>query len=174
MSSPNFKLPTIYTLFFLIIEPISALVGAFYANFKPLQYLRLTHADSSPTTTSNIPLSTSVALTQLANLYLLFAINEAVVLRSTSSLRVWRAVLIGLLIADAGHLYSVSSLGYGVYFKFWDWNEMMWGNIAFVYAGAAMRIAFLTGVGLNTEGGRDGAMKAEMKREMQAAMKKIG
>jgi len=72
----NFKLPALYSWFFLFIEPVSALVGAYFANFKQADYLSMTHLASSPA--SEIPLSTSIVLTQLANLYLLFAINEAV------------------------------------------------------------------------------------------------
>ncbi|KAL3419372.1 NADP-dependent alcohol dehydrogenase-like protein [Phlyctema vagabunda] len=173
MSSPNFKLPTLYSFFFLVVEPISTFVGAYYAHFQPAVYLQLTHAASSPSTPAEIPLATSIVLTQLANLYLLFGINEALVLRSTSSQQVWRAVLMGLLLADLGHLYSVSGLGAEVYFKFWTWNEMMWGNVGFVYVGAAMRIAFLLGVGLNTQSGREGAMKAEMRKELQTGSKRV-
>jgi hypothetical protein len=65
---------------------------------------------------------------------------------------VWRTVLFVLLVADFGHLYSVSPLGSDVYWKVWDWNAMDWGNIAFVYLGATMRIAFLSGIGLSING----------------------
>ncbi|KAH8658821.1 hypothetical protein BGZ60DRAFT_339933, partial [Tricladium varicosporioides] len=144
--APGFKLPRLYSLFFLVIEPLSALVGAYYAHFQPSTYLTLTNP-SSPAS-KNLPLSTNIVLTQLANLYLLFALNEALVLRSTSDLTVWRTVLVGLLIADFGHLYSVKSLGLGIYWKLWEWNSMAWGNVGFVYAGACMRMCFLSGVGL--------------------------
>lgn len=157
---PPFRLPLVYTAFFLTIEPISALVGAFYAYFKPLSYLQMTHFASSPSYESAVPLSTNIVLTQLANLYLLFALNEALVLRSTSDLRVWKTVLFGLLLADFGHLYSVRALGVQVYWRFWEWNAMDWGNIGFVYAGAAMRMAFLSSFGLDTESGRAAAVKA--------------
>lgn len=110
---PPFSLPLPYRLFFLTVEPISTIVGAYYAHFQPLQYLQLTHFVSSPTTL--IPKSTTIVLSQLANLYLLFAINEALVLRCTSDLKVWRTLLFGLLIADLGHLYSVRELGGDVY-----------------------------------------------------------
>jgi len=159
INMPPFKLPAAYTTFFLFIEPISALVGAFYAHFKPLAYLQMTHLSSSPTSSSTIPLSTNIVLTQLANLYLLFALNEALVLRSTSDLRVWRTVLFGLLLADFGHLYSVSGLGKEVYWSFWRWNAMDWGNIGFVYAGATMRMLFLAGVGLGTRSAQEAAAK---------------
>ena len=144
MSAQN--LPIYYQLFFLCIEPISGLVGSFYAFFKPEFYLQLTHSPSAPS--REIPLSSSIVLTQLANLYLLFALNEALVLRSTRELRVWRTLLAGLLVADFGHLYSVSPLGPDVYWKVHHWNAIDWGNLGFVYLGAATRIAFLLGLGL--------------------------
>jgi len=164
MSSPAFALPSFYTAFFLFIEPISALVGAFYAHFRPLDYLQLTHAGSAPSYTSTIPLSTSIVLSQLANLYLLFALNEALVLRSTSDLRVWKTVLFGLLLADFGHLYSVKGLGTEIYWNALKWNKMDWGNVGFVYAGATMRILFLTGFGLDSASGRQAAQRAAARK----------
>ncbi|KAI2630628.1 hypothetical protein GGR54DRAFT_162417 [Hypoxylon sp. NC1633] len=136
-------LPLTYRTFFLIIEPISALVGAYYAHFRQDEYLGMTAHASSP-----VPFGTSVVLSQLANLYLLFALNEALVLRSTGDIRIWRTVLFGLLVADFGHLYSVSGLGSWVYWDATRWNAIDWGNVPFVYLGASMRIAFLAGVGL--------------------------
>lgn len=152
MANPGqFRLPIIYRAGFLFIEPLFALLGAILAHFRPLEYLQLTHRASAPLTTSTIPLSTRVVLDQLANLYLLFAFNEAFILRITSDLRVWRTVLFGCLIADFGHLYSISSLGPRLYWNLTQWNIMDFGNIGFVYAGASLRIAFLCGVGFPTE-----------------------
>jgi hypothetical protein len=108
-----------------------------------------------PSSLAETPLSTKVVLSQLANLYLLFALNEALVLRSTSNLRVWKTLLFGLLLADFGHLYSVRALGPEIYWEAWNWNAMYWGNVGFVYAGASMRLAFLSGVGLNTKSGQE-------------------
>lgn len=142
-------IPPYYRHFFLIIEPISAIVGAYFAHFQPQKYLELTHAASAPAL--HIPTGTSIVLSQLANLYLLFAINEALVLRSTSDLRVWRTLLFGLLIADFGHLFSVAKLGTDVYWKVQLWSAIDWGNVAFVYVGAMTRIAFLCGIGLGNE-----------------------
>ncbi|KAI1742291.1 hypothetical protein F4680DRAFT_45781 [Xylaria scruposa] len=139
-------LPLTYRVFFLIIEPLSALVGAFYAHFRQDAYLRLTDASSAPS--QAIPLGTSIALSQLANLYLLFALNEALVLRCTGDLTVWKVVLLVLLVADFGHLLSVSAHGSWIYWDFTRWNAIDWGNVPFVYLGASMRIAFLSGVGL--------------------------
>lgn len=149
-----FSLPFLYRLFFLLIEPLSALVGAYYAHFDKQTYLSLTtHSASAPDTP--IPLGTSIVLSQLANLYLFFAINEALVLRSTSDIRVWKTVLFCLLIGDVGHLYSVRELGVDIYWSpMTRWNAIDWGNVGFVYLGAAMRVAFLADVGLYKSGKR--------------------
>ena len=144
MDSP----PLLYRLFFLYLEPISTILGAYLAHVQPSTYLQLTHAASAPGENATLPLSTNVVLSQLANLYFLFALNEGLVLRATRDIRVWRVLLFGLLVADFGHLYSVYPLGIDKYWRFWIWNIMDWGNIAFVYAGAAMRISFLLGLGL--------------------------
>lgn len=141
------NIPVLYRCFFLYIEPISTIVGAYYALFQQQAYLDLTHRLSSPIT--GIPTSTEIVLQQLANLYFVFALNEALVLRSTTDLRVWRTLLFCLLIADLGHLYSVSPVGLQVYWAFWNWNAIDWGNVGFVYLGATMRSAFLLGVGLS-------------------------
>ncbi|CAM1505219.1 Fc.00g108560.m01.CDS01 [Cosmosporella sp. VM-42] len=140
-----FRIHVVYRLFFLLIEPLSALVGAFYNHFLQREYLDLLNASSTP---AKVPLSTSVAMSQLANMYFFFALNEALVLRSTADLRVWRAVLFVLLIADFGHLYSMKELGPGIYYQATSWNAGDLGNVPWVYAGAAMRICFLAGVGL--------------------------
>lgn len=144
----GFQLPIAYSLFFLFIEPVSALAGAFYNHFRQARYLELLHAASAPQSADAVPLSTSVAMSQLANMYFFFALNEALVLRATSDIRIWRAVLLVLLIADFGHLYSMSELGFQIYYDVGNWNIGDWGNIPWVYAGATMRLCFLGGVGL--------------------------
>jgi hypothetical protein len=146
------RLPLWYRLFFLYIEPFSTVIGFYYAFMQQRIYLNLTHLLSAPQ--SEIPLGTSIVLSQLANLYLLFALNEALVLRSTTDLNVWRALIVGLLIADFGHLFSVAPLGLQIYWDFFSWNPIDWGNIGFVYLGAATRIAFLMGFGFPKTRGR--------------------
>ncbi|KAI7152077.1 hypothetical protein KC316_g15761 [Hortaea werneckii] len=153
-------LPFIYKAFFLYIEPVATAVGAYYAWFQQDEYMRLTYSTPadvlvSPaiarhTIISNEGVSTRehITLLQLANLYLVFAINEALVLRATSDVKVWRIFLVGLLIADFGHLWSVHALGWPIYYQFWTWNSIHWGNLGFVYVGASMRMAFLSGLGL--------------------------
>ncbi|KAG8873883.1 hypothetical protein FRB97_006368 [Tulasnella sp. 331] len=157
MASPNVH--WWYTIFLMYIEPVSALVGAFYAIFQQYEYLSMTH---SPSTSLAIPMSTSIVLNQLGNLYLFFAMVEALVLRSTSDVAVWRALLLPMLIADFGHLATVGPLGWSVYYDITNYNAMDWGNVPFVYLGATTRVAFLLGIGVGEA--RKGAGRKEKQR----------
>ncbi|THU98656.1 hypothetical protein K435DRAFT_777321 [Dendrothele bispora CBS 962.96] len=176
MSSTDISsIPFLYKAFFLYIEPISALAGAYYAFFQPTSYLKdltLPKEAAQPLDNAGAPLVPSITLSppitaslfQLANLYLLFALNEHLVLSSTNSLKTWKRLLFCLLIADFGHLATLvplvasgtegtastglTGLGWDLFYRFWDWNAMMWGSIGFVYVGASMRMSFLMGLGL--------------------------
>lgn len=139
------KIPALYRLVFLYLEPLSIFVGAVYAHFFQFIYLDLTHAASAPRAT--VPISTSIVLSQLANLYLGLGLIEACVLRATSDPAVWRTFLAILLLADFGHLYSVAPVGRGVYWEYWNWNSIDWGNVGVVYVLAITRTLFLLGVG---------------------------
>jgi hypothetical protein len=141
-------IPTPYQAFFLWIEPVATLFGAFYAWFKPETYLQMTDAGSAPGILG-LPIATHIVLRQLGNLYLAFALSEALVLRSTTDLKVWRAFLFVLLVADFGHLYTCLPLGIDIYYKPQAWNAIDWGCLGFVYFGATIRACFLSGVGLD-------------------------
>lgn len=146
-TAPPSSFPLPYRLFFLYIEPVATAVGAYYAQFGQKNYLEWTYSSALAPVLS-VSTVESIVLTQLANLYFVFALNEALVLRATNDVRVWRAFLLGLLIADFGHLYSVHLAGLQVYWEVWNWNPMYWGNVGFVYVGAMMRMAFLAGLGM--------------------------
>jgi hypothetical protein len=146
------QIPPAYRFVFLYVEPLSILTGAVYAAFFQSLYLDLTHAASAPGT--SVPISTSIVMTQLANLYLGLAFLEALVLRATSDVKVWKVFLVGLLLADFGHLYSVLPVGREIYWAYWRWNAIDWGNVAFVYFLAVTRICMLLGVGFEKEGVR--------------------
>ncbi|KAH8675152.1 hypothetical protein BGZ61DRAFT_497074 [Ilyonectria robusta] len=69
-------------------------------------------------------LDNQIIYDQLAAAYILFAFSGAIILRITNNLRVWRGILIGILRPE-------------------DWVNLvsLWGQ-------AALRLAFVTGVGL--------------------------
>ena len=147
MTPNNVPIPAFYRLVFLWLEPISILAGAVEAFCFQSAYLTLTHAASAPRV---VPMSTSIVLTQLGNLYLGLALTEALILRVTTEFSVWKTLIFILLVADIGHLYSVLPLGFSrAFLQWWDWNAIDWGNVPFVYLGASMRVAFLAGVGLD-------------------------
>ncbi|QIW95496.1 hypothetical protein AMS68_001014 [Peltaster fructicola] len=142
-STRSTNIPWLYRLFFLYIEPVATALGAYYAALDQQEYMVLTiPEDSRPVTTRE-----SIVLYQLANLYFVFALNEALVLRVTTDRRVWATFLLGLLIADFGHLASVQAVGWDIYYRVDQWNAMYWGNLGFVYVGAMMRTCFLLKVG---------------------------
>ena len=147
-SEPGAPPPWYYQLFFLWIEPVATAVGAYYAHFQQHEYMQMTFTNTGAGLL-DVTTAESIVLTQLANMYFVFALNEALVLRSTNDMRVWRTLLLGLFIADFGHIYSVQTVGVDVYWRFWEWNAMYWGNLGFVYVGATMRAAFLLGLGMS-------------------------
>jgi hypothetical protein len=147
MSAAAVALP--YRLVFLYAEPVSIFTGAVYAHLFQATYLDLTHAASAPG--PSVPISTSIVMSQLANLYLGLGLLEAFVLRATSDLKVWRVFLAILLLADVGHLYSVAPVGAQIYWQYWRWNAIDWGNLPFVYFLAITRTLFLLGVGSQTQ-----------------------
>lgn len=152
-----------YKLFFLYIEPISALAGAYYAAFHPSDYL---HDLVSPTNdisrspgATETSVSTLMTLYQLSNLYLLFALNERLVLSSTSSIKTWKRLLFCLLVADFGHLATMAPAGAEIFWNVASWNAMAWGSVGFVYIGATMRICFLAGISVGEGGVASGASR---------------
>lgn len=155
MSAEQTVIPALYyRLFFLYIEPFSALVGSYYAAGQPSMYLTLLSSTVTRKVTSALPNTpTLISLYQLSNLHMLFALNEHLVLSSTSSLKTWRRLLFCLLVADFGHLATMIPLAaekgwMEVFVRCWEWNAMEWGSVGFVYAGALTRICFLLGVGV--------------------------
>jgi hypothetical protein len=136
-----------YRLVFLYLEPLSIFTGAVYAHLLQSTYLDLTHAASAPGL--SVPISTAIVMSQLANLYLGLGLLEAFVLRATAELKVWRCFLAILLLADIGHLYSVAPVGTAIYWEYWRWNAIDWGNVGFVYFLAITRTLFLLGVGVH-------------------------
>lgn len=161
------NIPKHYRLFFLYIEPLSALLGAYWAAFRPASYLAFLTSSALARAASHLSFlgthshaiaipetPTLITLYQLANLYVLFALNEHLVLSSTTSLKTWKTLLFCLLVADLGHLATLIPLAmekgfFTEYLAFWKWNAMEWGSVGFVYAGATMRACFLMGVGMD-------------------------
>lgn len=155
------SIPEYYTVFFLWVEPIATLAGAVAAAFFGHDYLVMTHAQTTPSKILGLPIATDVAMRQLGNLYMAFALSEALVLRSTNDVKVWRAMLTAFICADVGHLVACFPAGgFSQYYNVLEWNLMAYGNLLFVYCGAALRICFLAGVGLGPKRAKRAPRKA--------------
>lgn len=137
------NIPFLYRVIFLYFEPFAALVGAGLAHFSPERFL------ATFTPTAVYAPSNQIIYDQVAATYFLFAFNEAVVLRVTNDTRVWKALLLGMLICDGFHTYaSYIALGPTVF-----WDPTSWRSDDIVNFGALggfglLRAAFLLNIGL--------------------------
>ncbi|KAJ4416173.1 hypothetical protein N0V82_006933 [Gnomoniopsis sp. IMI 355080] len=145
MSSPS-QIAPIYRVWHLYIEPFSAFYGAVLCARSPLLYLSV----MSPTANrSHHNSEVQIVFDQLAATYLLFAFNQAVVLRvADGNLRVWRALLAGMLLCDIVHVWGTSkALGPTLYVPT-EWRLYDWVNIVMLIIPVVLRSAFLAGVGV--------------------------
>ncbi|KAF2266321.1 hypothetical protein CC78DRAFT_154335 [Lojkania enalia] len=134
--------PLLYRLLFLYLEPLFAINGALLCLFSPATFLR-TFSATAIYASSNQPI-----YDQLAATYILFAFNEAIVLRTTKDLRVWRTIILGILVCDVLHLYAAWRV-LGV--SFWDprdWRVEEWTNFGLLYGPGVIRVMFLLGIGI--------------------------
>ncbi|KAI0132427.1 hypothetical protein BJ170DRAFT_247941 [Xylariales sp. AK1849] len=144
-ATTSHKIPFLYRFVFLYFEPAGALLGSALLHFHPQPFL------SAVSPTAAYTASNQVVYDMLAATYVLFAFNEAVLLRLTDDILVWRTILLGILLCDAIHLYgSWSALGTEVF-----WNPLMWRweditNLGSLWGQGAIRVAFLCGIGLKT------------------------
>ncbi|KAM6513621.1 hypothetical protein FALCPG4_016005 [Fusarium falciforme] len=143
MSEPVINLPFVYRAVLLYFEPAGAVVGALLLHFRPAIFL------NGMAPVAKYAPNNQIIYDQLAATYILFAFNEAIILRTTNDMRMWRAILIGILVCDAIHLYaSWAALGGTV---FWDpraWRLEDWVNLGCLWGQAAVRLAFMARVGL--------------------------
>lgn len=156
MSSQS-QIAPIYRVWHLYIEPFSAFYGAVLCARSPLLYLSVM---SPRANLSHYNAEVQVVFDQLAATYLLFAFNQGVVLRiADGNLRLWRALLAGMLICDIVHIWATSKvLGPALYAPA-EWRFYDWVNVIMLIIPVVLRSAFLAGVGVK-EGGKKGASPA--------------
>ena len=136
---------------FLYFEPFAAFGGFLITHFFPVWYLK----SLSPSATSSTysPLDQPV-YDQLAAHLLRFAWCEAIVLRITQDLRVWKYVLFGIFLCDLVHLYaSYRILGPATFFDPRQWRSDEWLNFLMLYGPATLRLATCLEIGIAPESG---------------------
>lgn len=141
MTPPN--IPLFYRVWLLWLEPAMALNGARYLWCTPEVYL-----DYMPMTAAWSPKS-QIVYDQLAATYLLFAFNQAVTLRIVHDLRIWKVLLFGMALCDAGHIYSIwAEMGTKEVFSPGNWRPHDWVTIISTVGPIILRLAFVLGLGL--------------------------
>lgn len=152
----------LYRLFLLWVEPFMAFYGATMAARSPLLYLSVM---SPAADRSHYNPVLQVIFDQLAGTYLLFAFNQAIVLRVADrpgGLPVWRAMVAGMLLCDAVHIVGTARAlgGWAAMVDPSAWRLYDWVNVVTLYAMSAMRVAFLSGLGVTED---DGSAKSKTK-----------
>ena len=149
-------IPLLYRFLFLYVEPFGAFLGAIINIFDPLLYLR----SLSPTAPASACSPVTQPIYDQLAAHLLFCWSEAVVLRSTDDIKMWKRVLSGMSICDVLHLFaSYRVLGPGVFFdpRLWRWED--WVNFVTFYGFGALRLAFCAEAGFG-RGNKDKAIKS--------------
>ncbi|KAH6635036.1 hypothetical protein B0J18DRAFT_462175 [Chaetomium sp. MPI-SDFR-AT-0129] len=144
------SLPLLYRLTLLYIEPLFALNGALMTFRDPSGFATsITHNPALYTPANQF------LYTQLGGAWLLFAFNEAVVLRLVDDLRVWRLLCWGMLVSDVVyHVSSVQAVGGWERFVSWGlWNGFDWAVFASAVVPMVVRVCVVLGVGVK-EGGK--------------------
>lgn len=141
------RIPLAYRALLLYVEPLMAFNGSLLCLFFPRLFLHTFspylayHADDQ------------IVYNQLAATYVLFAFNQAVVLRVARDLRVWKAMVLGILLCDSIHLWA----GFDVMYKDGTaspraWRPEDWVAVLSLAVPMSLRVAFLAGVGVREEG----------------------
>ncbi|KAF7949972.1 hypothetical protein EAE96_007277 [Botrytis aclada] len=130
-----------------------ALSGAYLAYFEPYKFIHGT----APSSLSRPFLSLASTLTpdpviqflstDIAALYVLFTINEAVVLRLTRDYSVWKAVVFAMFLCDAGHFWGIYQADPAEFLNVGGWSTEELINNGILGFGFVLRIGFLLGLG---------------------------
>ncbi|KAH6995128.1 hypothetical protein EDB80DRAFT_728680 [Ilyonectria destructans] len=141
------NIPVVYRILFLYVEPFLAFAGSIMLHFTPSEFL------SKIAPNAKYAPDNQVVYDQVAAFYILTVFNLAVILRITNDIRMWRAILMGVLLCDTLHLSANwRALGSAI---FWDprtWSGDDWGNLGFLWGHALARVAFLAGFGIELGG----------------------
>jgi len=136
------SIPRIYWIWHLYLEPLTALGGVYHLHWVPEQYFAY-----MPQTSRYAPES-QIICDQLAACYLFFAVIEALVLRITTEITVWKAVLFALLLCDGGHVFAAwEEMGTHLTLSPWLWTGKDTVTMLLNIIPAVLRTAFLVGIG---------------------------
>lgn len=106
---------------------------------------------------------TAFLYTSLGGAWLYFAFVEAVVLRVTDDLFLWRVLCFGMLLSDFSFVYSLVQAvgGWGVFSDLAGWTVEEWADMAATAPMLLVRILIVLGIGFRSDTKRQQSGKAE-------------
>lgn len=133
--------PFVYRIILTTIEPILALLGAITVVINPAKYL----GTMTRNTVDHDP-PTAFLYTQLCGAWLVFAINEALVLRLVDDRRVWKLMCLGMLASDVCYMHSCAQAvgGWAEWAQLQHWSAEDWAVFITTFPPVMTRVALST------------------------------
>ena len=145
-------IPSFYRILFTTIDPILGLIGAVLALFSPTTTL----TSFTPHFVQPIATETTVLLASSAGWHLGMAFLQLVLLRRTNELQVWRAVQGALIPVDLAMFVAlVRVLRQEGRLDKMRWRSEDWVNVVMYISLLVIRLAFLSGIGMDAPGDPD-------------------
>lgn len=101
--------------------------------------------------TSRYSATSQIVYDQLASTYLLFAFIEGVLLRVVDDVKIWKWIVFGLALCDAGHIYAAwCEMGTELSLSPWLWSQKDFVTNFLNVMPLLTRTAFLLGIGVKS------------------------
>ena len=136
------SIPLFYRLVHFYLEPVFALNGAYQLLAAPRDFWIMLKPDLAGDPAQPF------LNTHIAGSWAMLAFIEAMVLRATDDPRVWRWLLLGLIISDVFYMASFGWVFPNMVLAPWSLRQGDWVNIVGTVPTFATRVAFVLGVGM--------------------------
>lgn len=141
------RIPLFYRIFFTWVDPAISM-PSIWAHFAAPDFILDTYIPKSMSVRNP---DHDMLFFHLAGSFMTIAVMSAVLLRYTSDLGVWKIVQFGIILYDFEICYSTwHFLGKQGRLDPAVWRSEDWGNLGFMAVIIAVRLAFLSGVGLKS------------------------
>lgn len=139
------RIPLFYRIFFTWIDPAIS-IPSIWAHFASPDFILDAYIPKAMSVRNP---DHDMLFFHLAGSFMTISVMSAVLLRYTSDLGVWKIVQFGIILYDFEICYSTwYFLGKQGRLNPAVWRSEDWGNLVFMAVIVAVRLAFLTGVGL--------------------------
>lgn len=141
------RIPLFYRVFFTWIDPAIS-IPSIWAHFAAPDFILNTYIPKSMSVRNP---DHDMLFFHLAGSFMTISVMSAVLLRYTGDLGVWKIVQFGIILYDFEICYSTwHFMGKQGRLDPAVWRSEDWGNLVFMAVIVAVRLAFLSGVGLKS------------------------